>query len=66
MVPGPLVGFHADGYLGQYLVVVPDQRLVGVRMMREPKGSFNPETLDAFQEFPEMVQALVPSKSPQE
>jgi hypothetical protein len=29
-----VVGFRADGWLGQQLVVVPEERLVAVRQMR--------------------------------
>src|SRR5699024_4900012 len=38
---GPVVAYRADGYLGQYIVVVPDQRLVAVRQIqsRESEGT---------------------------
>ncbi len=37
------LAWRADGYLGQYIVIVPDARLVAVRM-RDPRAtSFDPE-----------------------
>ena len=35
---GPVVAYRADGYLGQYIVVVPAQRLVAVRQIRSREG----------------------------
>jgi CubicO group peptidase (beta-lactamase class C family) len=35
-VPGPPLGFQANGFLGQWLVVVPRDHLVAVRMIRAP------------------------------
>jgi CubicO group peptidase (beta-lactamase class C family) len=55
---GPIVGYRADGYLGQYLVIYPAQRLVGVRMVAS-SPAYDPET-DGFQEFQELLRALVP------
>ena len=51
-----MVGVRADGYLGQYLVVYPDQELVGVRMVRGFPG-YDPAR-DSFRDFPEMVREL--------
>ncbi len=31
---GDIVGYHHEGYLGQYLVILPEQQLVAVRMIR--------------------------------
>ncbi len=36
-VPGPPIGFQANGWLGQWLVVLPRDHLVAVRMMRSPE-----------------------------
>jgi CubicO group peptidase (beta-lactamase class C family) len=33
-LPGRPIGYYASGYLGQYLVVIPEQRLVAVRQIR--------------------------------
>jgi CubicO group peptidase (beta-lactamase class C family) len=55
---GPIVGYRADGYLGQYLVIYPAQRLVGVRMVAS-SPAYDPGT-DGFQEFQELLRALVP------
>lgn len=53
---GPVVGYRADGYLGQYVVIYPAERLVGVRMVAS-SPAYDPET-DGFREFQEMVRAL--------
>jgi CubicO group peptidase (beta-lactamase class C family) len=55
---GPPVGFDANGALGQYLVVLPGARLVAVRQARQgPRRS----TGDDFEEFADLVRALVPT-----
>jgi CubicO group peptidase (beta-lactamase class C family) len=53
---GPLVGFDANGGLGQYLVVIPASHLVAVRQIR--RSSFQSGG-DDFEDFPDMVRALV-------
>lgn len=61
-LPTPVVGYYAEGYLGQFLVVLPRQRLVAVRQMRSPNDpAIDEQKLDAFSEFPQMVQQLVPA-----
>lgn len=60
VVAGPIRGFYADGYLGQYLVVVPEARLVAVRQMRAPETEEELAAADSFREFSQMVLALVP------
>jgi hypothetical protein len=60
ILPAPISGFYADGYLGQYLVVIPKHRLVAVRQMRSPqRGKVAVDKIDSFSEFPDMVRALV-------
>jgi CubicO group peptidase (beta-lactamase class C family) len=59
MLPSTTLGFYADGYLGQYLVVIPADRLVAVRQLRAPDGQVDASKIDAFPEFPELVRALV-------
>jgi len=54
---GPIVGLQASGYLGQYLVVLPRERLVAVRMIA-PSPRYRVET-DSFEEFSDSVRALV-------
>lgn len=41
---GPVVAYEANGYLGQYIVLVPEQRLVAVRQIRsrEAEGTHPP------------------------
>jgi CubicO group peptidase (beta-lactamase class C family) len=33
--PGKALGFHANGWLGQHLIVIPSQKLVAVRLRRQ-------------------------------
>jgi CubicO group peptidase (beta-lactamase class C family) len=57
---GPLVGAYAAGTLGQYLVVLPRDRLVAVRMRRAPaKASERDDPAKTFPDFVERVQRLV-------
>jgi CubicO group peptidase (beta-lactamase class C family) len=53
---GPVVGYRADGYLGQYLVIYPAERLVGVRMVAS-SPAYDPDT-DGFREFQAMLRDL--------
>ncbi|WP_133000967.1 serine hydrolase domain-containing protein [Luteimonas arsenica] len=43
---GPVVAYEANGYLGQYIVVVPEQRVVAVRQIRsrEDEGTHPPDS----------------------
>ena len=54
-----LVGFRADGHLGQYIVIYPGVELVAVRMI-EWSEAYNPAT-DRFEDFPGLVRDLVRS-----
>jgi CubicO group peptidase (beta-lactamase class C family) len=56
--PGPIAGYRADGYLGQYLVIYPAERLVAVRMVAA-SAAYDPET-DGFADFQRLVRGLVP------
>ena len=51
-------GFGAEGFLGQYLVVVPEHKLVCVRMRRAPKGDFDERKIDSFRDFKTLVRSL--------
>lgn len=62
-VVGPIEGYYAEGYLGQYLVVLPKQGLVAVRQMRSP-GDGDHKKLDTFREFKDMVRDLVATELP--
>jgi CubicO group peptidase (beta-lactamase class C family) len=55
---GPVVGFSANGFLGQYLAVLPASRLIVVRMIRQ--DSFKSEA-DGFGDFFQRIQELVPA-----
>ena len=52
---GKFVGCFADGYLGQCLVVYPEQKLVAVRQIRS-SWRYNQKT-DAFQDFLPLVRS---------
>jgi proline-specific peptidase len=57
------LGFRADGWLGQYIVVYPGLGLVGVRQHREPEGGGDPEKeneTNGFKEFSEQLRQLSP------
>ena len=51
-------GFSADGYLGQYLVVIPKDKIVAVRMRRTPKGDFDDSKIDSFKDFKKLVRTI--------
>jgi CubicO group peptidase (beta-lactamase class C family) len=53
---GPVVAYRADGYLGQYIVVVPEKRLVAVRQIRRRDDHRSPQ--DNYSTFSNDVIAL--------
>jgi CubicO group peptidase (beta-lactamase class C family) len=55
---GPLIGFNGNGYLGQYVAVLPASRLVAVRMIRQESHT---SEADGFGDFFQKVQELVAS-----
>lgn len=62
---GPIVGAYAEGTLGQYLVIVPRDRLVAVRMRREPKNrALRNDPERSFPDFVERVRGLVEGSAP--
>jgi CubicO group peptidase (beta-lactamase class C family) len=52
---GPIRGFYHDGWLGQYLVVLPRERLVAVRLVRRRPGA---STAHEMHRFPQLVLRL--------
>lgn len=55
---GKVIGYRAEGYLGQYIIILPEHELVAVRMIaNSPK--YNPQT-DGFMDFERLVRDLVP------
>src|SRR5690606_23252471 len=48
--------YYGDGYLGQYLVVVPETRIVAVRQVRG--GDDYDEATDGFRDFVSRIAAL--------
>lgn len=60
---GKIIGYQANGYLGQYLLIYPDARLVCVRMI-ESKTTYN-EATDGWEDLNPMIQkALLESTVP--
>ncbi len=55
---GPPAGFYAEGYLGQYLVVLPRQRLVAVRQLEAREDAPDAKNYNSFEKFPDMVHRL--------
>lgn len=54
---GPVVGYRAEGFLGQYLVVLPASGIVAVRMIHQ--DSYRSQA-DAFDDFAELARLLKP------
>lgn len=54
---GEQLGFYHDGYLGQYLIVLPKHRLVVVRQIR--RGDTYAAEIDGFDDILTYVQALM-------
>ena len=55
---GPMIGYEANGSFGQYIDIYPDQRLVAVRLIAVTDRFSVPN--DSFENFRELVRALVP------
>ena len=51
-------GYSAKGYLGQYLIVLPDRELIVVRMRRTPQGEFDERKLDRMRDIESLALAL--------
>lgn len=59
---GPLAAYAANGYLGQHLVIVPEQRLVAVRLIHRRDDHAAP--LDDYATFPADVLRLAEALAP--
>jgi CubicO group peptidase (beta-lactamase class C family) len=59
-VLGPTFGFSAEGYLGQFVVVLPSKKIVAVRLRRRPLNYRDDNSLDSFGDFPKLVHDLCP------
>lgn len=53
---GDVVGYQTNGYLGQYLVILPAEALVAARIIRRTPA-YDPTT-DGFEGFIDRVRAL--------
>jgi len=51
------IGVNANGWLGQYLVIYPEKKLIGVRMIKRNK-EYNDNT-DSFSNFQEMLYKIL-------
>jgi hypothetical protein len=51
------IGYKAEGWLGQYIVIYPEKNLVACRMIRN-SASYNAQT-DEFRDFEQYVFKLV-------
>lgn len=59
------LAYRADGYLGQYIIVVPDKRLVAVRMRDPKRTSWDPDEL-SYKDFMWDVLALAGHDIPED
>ena len=62
---GKIIGYQANGYLGQYLLIYHDARLVCVRMI-ETKSTYNPTT-DCGEDLVKLIRSTAvpnPEKKP--
>ena len=59
---GNVIGYWAQGFLGQYLVIYPEKRLVGVRMIAYFDG-YDPQK-HTFGRFPQLLYRLGEDPSP--
>jgi CubicO group peptidase (beta-lactamase class C family) len=61
---GPILGTTATGSLGQFLVIIPRDRLVAVRMRRAPAGAADKADIEkGFPDFPDRVVGLVTNQA---
>jgi CubicO group peptidase (beta-lactamase class C family) len=59
LIFGPIVGIEANGYLGQFVEIVPAARLVAVRMRRQGDGEQDNDPAKGLARFSDLVRALV-------
>ena len=53
---GEVYGYYANGYLGEFLVIVPRSKTVAVRQVKQSKN-YDPKT-DGFDDFISLVLQL--------
>ncbi len=59
LISGPIVAYEAQGWLGQYLIVVPKERLVVVRMVRSTGADDDEKKIDSFSKLPDLALSLL-------
>ncbi|MEL7118312.1 MAG: serine hydrolase domain-containing protein [Bacteroidota bacterium] len=55
---GSLIGYNANGYLGNYLVIIPSKKLVAIRMISHDSYDWEARTSNSFTDFIELVEDL--------
>ena len=61
---GPVVGTYAAGTLGQYLVIVPSDRLIAVRLRRSPEHTRESKIDKTFPDFVDRVRQVFRDSPP--
>jgi CubicO group peptidase (beta-lactamase class C family) len=54
---GEIIGYKAHGYGGQFLVIYPEKKLIGIRLIRIT-DTFNQAT-DSFEDFADILYSLI-------
>jgi len=64
---GPMTAYYAEGWLGQYLVVVPESRIVAVRMRANDQAALSDPQNNTYRDFVTDIVALgtSPTTAPQ-
>lgn len=56
----PTIGFYAQGYLGQYLIIIPSKNIIAVRLVRYNE-KYDKEYIRkiSFEDFPQLVNQMI-------
>lgn len=55
---GPPIGFSAEGAVGQYLIIIPEKRIVGIRQRIKKDMGDEGNGKVQFEDFPKLLMAL--------